>query len=387
MTENGFGLYIHWPYCARKCPYCDFNSHVRRDPTEAGWLSGVLRDMEYVARLQGASPAERPQLSTIYFGGGTPSLMTPSSAAGIIELAGDLWRITSDIEITMEANPASSEAARFADVRAAGVNRLSLGVQSLRDESLKFLGRLHDVAEAKKALAAAQKIFPRVTFDLIYALPHQKLADWQAELREALAFGASHMSLYQLTIEPQTQFATLYAAGKIRMPDEDISAEFYDATCEMMAAAGLPPYEVSNYAAPGQESRHNLIYWRYGQYAGLGPGAHGRLDLADGRYATAAIKKPRLWRDAITNEGHGFEVMEMVDPREAAEEHLLMNLRLREGLDLAAYEGRWNVTISREKIAELQGMGLICLTDGRLAATPDGALVLNMLIRELAESL
>ncbi|MDE2182580.1 MAG: coproporphyrinogen III oxidase [Alphaproteobacteria bacterium] len=376
-----FGLYVHWPYCERKCPYCDFNSHVRSAIDEKAWCEAVLREMAHVAVLQGA----RPRLSTIFFGGGTPSLMGGASVAKIIAAATRLWPAAADLEITLEANPASTDAARFADYAAAGVNRLSLGVQALNDGDLKFLGRLHDVAEAKAALGLAIKTFGRVSLDLIYARPGQTMAAWRNELREALAFGTEHLSLYQLTIEPATPFAVLHRQGALHVPGDDLAAALFETTQEMTEAAGRPAYEVSNHARPGAESRHNLIYWRYGDYAGAGPGAHGRLAIAGKRMATATEKLPERWRERVACEGHGIVEMSEVVPADAAREHLLMALRLREGLDLAEYRERWNTAPDPARIGALMGQGLVALSGDRLAATPRGLLVLNRIIAELAE--
>ena len=379
---TGFGLYIHWPFCAAKCPYCDFNSHVRPAIDEDGWCNAVLTEMAHVASLQGDA---RPTVQTIFFGGGTPSLMSGASTGRILDQAKRLWPWANDVEITLEANPASADASRFADYRAAGVNRVSLGLQALNDADLKFLGRLHNLAEAKAALALAQKNFDRVSLDLIYARPNQTIEAWTAELKEALAFGTSHLSLYQLTIEPQTRFATLYREGRIKTPDEDRAAALYETTQAITAAAGLPAYEVSNHARPGEEARHNLLYWRYGAYAGFGPGAHGRLAFGEKRIATAAEKVPERWMDLVAKHGHGFTAMEEIASAEAAREHLLMNLRLIEGIDLAAYQARWGITLSPQRIADLAAAGLVTHEDNRLAVTPSGMLVLNALIAELAD--
>ena len=377
----GFGLYVHWPFCAAKCPYCDFNSHVRTEIDEKGWCQAILREMAYVAVLQGA----RPRLETIFFGGGTPSLMGGDSVGLIIDTASRLWPVADNVEITLEANPASAEAARFADYRAAGVNRVSLGVQALNDADLKFLGRLHNVAEAKAALTMAMRTFDRVSLDLIYARPGQTVEDWKCELAEGLAFGTEHMSLYQLTIEPQTPFAIRHAEGHFRIPGEDLAASLFEVTQELTAAAGLPAYEVSNHARPGAEARHNLIYWRYRDYAGLGPGAHGRLAIDGRRVATACERLPERWREKVTADGHGFVEMNEVSASDAARENLLMSLRLAEGIDLEAFRARWGVAPNSDRIAELAGVGLVELEAGRLRATPRGMLVLNSVIAALAE--
>jgi oxygen-independent coproporphyrinogen-3 oxidase len=374
-----FGVYVHWPFCAAKCPYCDFNSHVRTQVDEEAWVSGVERELDWVAGQQD----NRPVVETVFFGGGTPSLMSGGAAGRVLRKIAALWPMANDPEITLEANPASADAARFADYRAAGVNRVSLGVQALNDDDLKKLGRLHDRAEALAALRMAQRNFTRVSLDLIYARPGQADAAWRAELNEALSFGTDHMSLYQLTIEPQTPYALLHQKGALKIPDDDMAAGLYETTQELTEKAGLPAYEISNHARPGQESRHNLIYWRYGDYAGVGPGAHGRLCLAEGRMATAAIRLPERWRDAVLRDGHGFAERVAIHDGDAAREHLLMNLRLSEGLDLAAYELRWGTRPPPEKVAALVEQGLLTLGGDVLAATLQGRLVLNAVIAEL----
>ncbi|MGA7675717.1 MAG: radical SAM family heme chaperone HemW [Rhizomicrobium sp.] len=379
---SGFGLYVHWPFCAAKCPYCDFNSHVRTSIDEDGWAHAILREMSHVAELQGA---DRPVLGTIFFGGGTPSLMSARSIARIIDAALRLWPSANDVEITLEANPASAEAARFADYAKAGVNRLSLGVQALNDADLRFLGRLHDVAEAKAALALAMRTFGRVSLDLIYARPGQSLEAWRNELGEALSFGTEHLSLYQLTIEPETPFATMFKRGALHLPEEDLAASFYEITQELTARAGVPAYEVSNHARPGCESRHNLLYWRYGAYAGVGPGAHGRLELSGKRIATVCERLPERWRERVARNGHGFTDISEIDKRSGAREHLLMNLRLSEGLNLKAYRTRWGSAPAAERIAALAADGFLKLEADKLSATPRGMLVLNRVIAELAD--
>jgi putative oxygen-independent coproporphyrinogen III oxidase len=350
-----FGVYVHWPFCAAKCPYCDFNSHVRTAIDEDGWVDGILAELDWVAGHQ----ASRPVVETIFFGGGTPSLMQGRSTGRILEKIAALWPMANMCEITLEANPASADAARFADYKAAGVNRVSLGVQALNDTDLKKLGRLHDVAEARRALKLAMDNFARVSLDLIYARPDQSDAQWRSELKQALSFGTDHLSLYQLTIEPETPYALLHKNGQLQIPGEDLAAELYETTQELTEAAGIPAYEISNNARTGQESRHNLIYWRYGDYAGVGPGAHGRLDLNGQRTATAAIRLPERWRDSVSRTGHGFGEVTPVSNSEAAREHLLMNLRLAEGLDLVAYEVRWRTKLDAPKIAALVEQGFL----------------------------
>ena len=374
-----FGVYVHWPFCAAKCPYCDFNSHVRTAIDESGWVDGILAELDWVA----ANQTEKPVVETIFFGGGTPSLMEGRSVGRVLAKIAALWPMGNDVEITLEANPASADSARFADYRAAGVNRVSLGVQALNDPDLKRLGRLHDVAEAKAALKLAMSQFDRVSLDLIYARPDQNEAQWRAELQEALSFGTDHLSLYQLTIEPETPYALLHKSGQLQIPDDDLAAGLYETTQELTETAGLPAYEISNHARPGQESRHNLVYWRYGDYAGAGPGAHGRLSLAGTRTATAAIKLPERWRDTVGKRGHGFAELTPVRREEAAREHLLMNLRLAEGLDLTVYEKRWGIRPDVVKIAAMTEQGFLALDGEVLRATPAGRLLLNRVIEEI----
>jgi oxygen-independent coproporphyrinogen-3 oxidase len=374
-----FGIYVHWPFCAAKCPYCDFNSHVRTQIDESGWVDGILTELDWVAAHQ----SSKPVVETIFFGGGTPSLMSGASVGRVLQKIAALWPMANDAEITLEANPASADAARFADYRAAGVNRVSLGVQALNDADLKKLGRLHDKAEAVAALKMAMANFDRVSLDLIYARPDQTDALWRAELKEALAFGTEHLSLYQLTIEPETPYALLHKNGQLQIPDDDLAAGLYETTQELTEGAGRPAYEISNHARPGAESRHNLIYWRYGDYAGVGPGAHGRVALNGQRTATAAIRLPERWRETVGRNGHGFAEQLAIHDGDAAREHLLMNLRLAEGIDLAAYETRWGVAPDAARIASLADDGLLSLKDGVLTATPRGRLLLNAVISAL----
>jgi oxygen-independent coproporphyrinogen-3 oxidase len=374
-----FGVYVHWPFCAAKCPYCDFNSHVRTSIDEDGWVDGILAELDWVA----ANQSSRPVVETIFFGGGTPSLMSGRATGRILAKIAALWPMANDPEITLEANPASADAARFADYKAAGINRISLGVQALNDADLKKLGRLHDVAEARAALKMAMGLFGRVSLDLIYARPGQSDAHWRGELKQALSFGTEHLSLYQLTIEPETPYALLHRNGQLQIPDDDLAAGLYETTQELTGAAGLPAYEISNHARPGAESRHNLVYWRYGDYAGVGPGAHGRVKLQGLRTATAAIKLPERWRDAVSRSGHGFCELTPIDDGDAAREHLLMNLRLAEGLDLAAYERRWGTRPDAEKIAAMVEQGFLTLNGDTLTATPAGRLLLNRVIAAL----
>ena len=375
---DSLALYIHWPFCVSKCPYCDFNSHVRETTDQAAWLDALLADMAYEAGQIGGRP-----LTSIFFGGGTPSLMPPATVAALISAAELHWGFAPDIEITLEANPSSVEAARFSDLAAAGVNRVSLGLQSLDNEVLKLLGRAHDVEEGLAALEVAQKAFSRVSFDLIYALPAQTLSGWEAELRRALSFGTGHLSLYQLTIEPGTRFETLVRTGALTPKDPDEAAEFYELTDALTTEAGLPRYEISNHARLGEESRHNLTYWRYGSYAGIGPGAHGRR----GGMATIRHKKPENFLNAVTRNSHGAQQEDALSPAEQAREALLMGLRLREGIDLADIARRTGVKvdalIDADAATRLAGYGLIILSGSRITVLPDGMLLLDRILAEI----
>jgi putative oxygen-independent coproporphyrinogen III oxidase len=368
-------LYVHWPFCVSKCPYCDFNSHVRAEVDQAAWRTALLADLAH----EGAQLPGR-RLGSIFFGGGTPSLMPPATVAAVVDAAREIWAFEPGIEITLEANPSSVEAARFADLADAGVNRVSLGVQALDNAALSFLGRAHDVGEGLAALETAQRAFERVSFDLIYARPDQSLADWEAELTRALGFGTEHLSLYQLTIEPGTRFATEAAAGRIKIPDGDAAADLFEATRAMTAAAGIPAYEISNHARPGAQSRHNLVYWRYQDYAGIGPGAHGRR----GGMATVRRKKPENWLAAVERNQHGMEVEEALAPHSRATEALLMGLRLGEGVDLARI-ARLGATepdslIQQPSAARLEQQGLIERTGTRLRVTDAGMLLLDAIL-------
>ncbi|MCM8729616.1 radical SAM family heme chaperone HemW [Hephaestia sp. GCM10023244] len=367
-------LYVHWPFCVSKCPYCDFNSHVRASVDQDVWRRGLLADLAYEATQATG------RLGSIFFGGGTPSLMPPATVAAVLDAAERAWGFAPDIEISLEANPSSVEAARFADLAAAGVNRVSLGLQALDNDALHFLGRAHDVAEGLGALATAQAAFGRVSFDLIYARPGQSLAAWEAELTRALGFGTEHLSLYQLTIEPGTRFATEVAAGRLTIPDADAAADLFEATRAMTAAAGLPAYEISNHARPGAESRHNLTYWRYGDYLGIGPGAHGRR----GGRATFRRRKPENWLTALERNGHGIESEEALSPRTRTVEALLMGLRLEEGVDLARIAALGHTTpdalIERRAAARLTDQGLIARSGDRLRVTGAGMLLLDAIL-------
>ena len=379
VTEP-LALYIHWPFCAAKCPYCDFNSHVRDAIDQARFRAALRRELAHEAARVGRRP-----LSSIFFGGGTPSLMEPDSVAALIADARALFDATADIEITLEANPTSVEIGRLAAFRDAGVNRASLGVQSLEEDALRFLGRKHDAAQAIAALEAARRIFPRLSFDLIYARPGQDEASWRAELRRALALAADHLSLYQLTIEPGTQFATLHGRGAFALPEGDDAARLYVATAEEAARFGLLPYEVSNYAKPGAESRHNLAYWRYGDYLGIGAGAHQRL-LRDGRMiATRRHRAPEEWAARVERDGHAAVEEETLTPRDRAREALLMGLRLAEGVDPARITARsglpFEQTVDPLMLAALLEEDYLAWTaEGRLRATAEGIVRLDALL-------
>ncbi|MGL6043619.1 MAG: radical SAM family heme chaperone HemW [Sandaracinobacteroides sp.] len=379
--SGDLALYVHWPFCVTKCPYCDFNSHVRERVDQAAWCAALLADLRHEAALTAGQ-----RLVSIFFGGGTPSLMPPATVEAVIATALDLWDAGPGLEITLEANPSSVEAARFADFATAGVNRVSLGLQALDDAALKLLGRPHDLAQGLAALEVAQRHFARVSFDLIHTRPGQTVSAWQAELARGLSFGTDHLSAYQLTIEEGTRFHTLVRKGLLELPGEEAAADMFELTGDMCSAAGLPPYEISNHARPGAESRHNLQYWRYGDYAGIGPGAHGRR----GRAATVRWRRPETWLEAVGRAGHGVETAEHVAPHAAAEEALLMGLRLAEGLDPARFQARTGLAL--DSVASplvrrrLEAMGLLSGGD-LLQVTRAGRPLTNRLILELASGL
>ncbi len=377
-ADPGFGLYVHWPFCLAKCPYCDFNSHVAREIDQAAYRDALLLELRSVA-----TRIDKRPLTSIFFGGGTPSLMAAETVGAIIEAASDLFGSVADVEITLEANPTSVEAERFRAYRAAGVNRVSLGVQALNDADLKFLGRQHSVAEALAALDVARSTFERVSFDLIYARTGQTLGAWEQELGQALALGPDHLSLYQLTIEPQTRFQEWYDAGKLIVPDQDVTADMFDATQALCEAAGRPAYEVSNHAAPGAESRHNLVYWRYGDYVGVGPGAHGRVVLDGAVTATQTHKSPDQWRAQVMETGHGLALADPIDREAQAQEMVLMGMRLSEGISQARYQGLAGQPMAPEVKKALMDQGLLIEDGDRLKATPEGRLVLNHVIGQL----
>ena len=380
-ADPGFGIYVHWPFCLAKCPYCDFNSHVRSEAVdEKRFVAAIAAELRHRASL-----TKDRVVRSVYFGGGTPSLMKASSIAAILEEIARLWPHAPAVEVTLEANPSSVEAGRFRDYRAAGVNRVSIGVQSFNDTDLKMLGRLHNAAEARAALDVASSVFERYTFDLIYARPQQGLNAWKAELKAALARVRDHLSLYQLTIEPDTIFEKLYKAGKLPMPDADTGRAFWDVTQELTYAAGLPAYEVSNHACPGAESRHNLIYWRYGEYVGVGPGAHGRIMTPHGRRAQATERHPEMWLTVVETDGQALVENEILSSEEQGDEFLLMGLRLSEGIEPARFEAVAGKRLDPDRIASLVSEGMVEVTpSGRLRVSADGFPVLDAVVADLA---
>jgi putative oxygen-independent coproporphyrinogen III oxidase len=378
LRATDIGIYIHWPFCESKCAYCDFNSHVRDSIDHARWRAALLAELRFEAALL---PGRT--VASIFFGGGTPSLMQPETVAALIEAVKSHWSVTPDLEITLEANPSSVEADKFAAFARAGINRVSLGIQSLDDEVLRFLTRRHDAREARAAIEIAQKYFPRMSFDLIYARPGQSVAQWQRELAEALRFGTQHLSLYQLTIEPNTGFAGSYKRGAFVLPDEDDSVALFEATQALMDDAGLPLYEISNHARPGEACRHNLIYWKYCDYVGIGPGAHGRRNAE----ATTRLKRPEAWLDAVERQQHGMGEALALDQATRGEEALLMGLRLAGGIDAEWFAQRSGCALADVidvgQAALLEAQNLLRYTGTNLRATKSGALVLNSLIAQL----
>jgi len=376
--NGGFGLYVHWPFCQAKCPYCDFNSHVTANVDQKLWVKAYISELKRHAQL-----VPDRVLNAIFFGGGTPSLMQPDTVAAVIEAAREIWPFANDIEITLEANPGSVEAGRFAGYRDGGVNRISMGIQALNDTDLRRLGRIHSVAEAQAAFDVARNCFDRVSFDLIYARQGQTLKYWQSELKQALSMAIDHLSLYQLTIEDGTAFGDRYARGKLRdLPTDDTAADMYQATQDICADHGMPAYEVSNHARPGSESRHNLIYWRYGDYVGIGPGAHGRLTRNGQRHATECIRAPGAWLQAVTK-GSGDCVNTLLAPEEYSAEHLMMGMRLVEGIDTDRYAHLAGHPLPQDKVYDLLQMGMVRQTGTVLRATDQGRAVLNAVLREL----
>jgi oxygen-independent coproporphyrinogen-3 oxidase len=381
LGNPGFAVYVHWPFCLAKCPYCDFNSHVRAEPIdEDRFVSAFRRELAHRAAL---TPGRK--VRSIFFGGGTPSLMRPRTVQSIIDAVASHWAMEPYVEITLEANPTSVEAGRFRGYRSAGVDRLSIGVQALNDADLKALGRRHSVAEAIAAVKTAQGIFPRTSFDLIYARPGQSEWAWRAELAEAIRIAGEHLSLYSLTIEPDTIFERLHRAGKLVMPDETLARALFDATQEIAEAHRLPAYEVSNHARPGAESRHNLVYWRCGEYVGVGPGAHGRVGVGAARRAQSTEKHPEMWLAQVESEGQGLVENVPLTPEEQSDEFLLMGLRLREGVDIARYSALSGKTLRRGQIDELAADGFIAEdSPGRLRVTPMGTPLLDTIVADLA---
>ncbi len=384
--EDGFGLYVHWPFCLSKCPYCDFNSHVAEVIDQDRWRRGLLRELESLAPRVGSR-----SLVSIFFGGGTPSLMAPEIVREIVDRAGAFWPGEAEIEVTLEANPTSVEAERLREFRAAGVNRVSLGVQALNDEALRFLGRGHSAREAIAAVEMAHRHFPRVSFDLIYARPGQSVAAWTAELREALALAGEHLSLYQLTIEPGTAFHTLHQRGAFTVPEDDEGGALYEATGEVLEAAGLPAYEISNHARPGVECRHNLVYWRAQEYLGIGPGAHGRLRTGDGRYlATRTHRAPAVWLDRTERDGHALVEENPIDPEDRLIEVLMMGLRLSEGIPLARLRQETGLPLEDSfdpsVITDLVDAGYMELSGQTMRATKEGRQRLNAVLSLLLDA-
>jgi oxygen-independent coproporphyrinogen-3 oxidase len=375
----GFGLYLHWPFCQSKCPYCDFNSHVAAKIDQTKWLAAFEAEIDRVGAL-----TEGRVLNTVFFGGGTPSLMEAATVQGILDRVRATWTLANDVEITLEANPGSVESARFEGYARAGVNRVSLGIQSLDADDLRRLGRMHSVDEALAAIDLAKSVFDRVSFDLIYARQDQTLSAWRDELRRALDLGTSHLSLYQLTIEDGTVFGQMHAKNLLRgLPEEDLAADMFELTQEVTAAAGLPAYEVSNHARPGDESRHNLIYWRMGDYAGIGPGAHGRLTLSSGRVATEAERMPARWLSQTLASPGAAEAVERLGPTDRASEYLMFALRLREGASLRRFADLANKPLSQTAIADLVELGLLAQDGDRIRTTDNGVMMLNAILRRL----
>lgn len=382
-SQETQALYIHWPFCQSKCPYCDFNSHVRPNGIdEADFLQAYLQEIQTIA-----ARTPNKTITSIFFGGGTPSLMAPQTVQTLLDHVAKVWRLDDQIEISLEANPSSVEAMRFAGYRQAGVNRVSIGIQAFNDKDLKTLGRLHTVAEAETALEIAQNNFDQVSFDLIYARPHQSPKQWEQELLYALSKDPHHLSLYQLTIEPGTRFADLYALGKLKIPNSERAEQHFLITQNLCEQEGLEAYEISNHAKEGHECRHNLTYWRYGNYAGIGPGAHGRIESIGKRFATATEPNPEIWRQKVRQQGHGLSVDEEISAEDQALEQLLMGLRLTEGLNIKAMRDKTGFQPNETKIEPLIAEGLIVQNKDYLRITSQGRFVLNYVITHIAESL
>jgi oxygen-independent coproporphyrinogen-3 oxidase len=380
LGDPGFAVYVHWPFCLAKCPYCDFNSHVRATPPdEARFVAAFTREIAHRAAL---TPGRK--VRSVFFGGGTPSLMAPRTVGTILDKIAKAWTMEKGAEITLEANPTSVEAGRFRGYQGAGVNRVSIGVQALNDADLKALGRRHSVAEALAAVETAKSIFPRMSFDLIYGRVGQSEPQWREELERAMKFATEHVSLYQLTIEPDTIFERLWQAGKLALPDEDLGRALFDTTQEIAEKYGMPAYETSNHAKPGAESRHNLVYWRYGDYVGIGPGAHGRVLAGGKRRAQATEKHPEMWLGQVEIEGHGLIADDPLSQEEQADEYLLMGLRLREGIDVHRYEAISGRRLARSQIESLAADGFVTVEGGRIMVTPMGAPLLDTIVADLA---
>ena len=379
VSDPGFAVYVHWPFCKSKCPYCDFNSHVRERVDHDRWRAGLLRELDHYADLTAGRT-----VTSIFFGGGTPSLMEPSTVGAVIDRVAQRWPVADGLEVTLEANPTSVEADKFRAFRTAGINRVSLGIQALDDASLKFLGRQHNAAEATGAIELAARTFDRFSFDLIYARPGQTVAAWQAELARALDYAVGHLSVYQLTIEEGTAFYPLHARGDLVLPDEDVAGDLYEATQSQLTAAGLPAYEISNHARPGEESRHNLTYWRYGDYVGIGPGAHGRLTLDGGKFATRAHRAPEIWLERVERDGHGAAAPDPIDRDARGTELLMMGLRLSEGVRLARLVEETGRTlddfVDPSALSRLIDGGFLTLDADRLVATSEGLQRLNAVL-------
>ncbi len=376
--NGGFGVYIHWPFCAAKCPYCDFNSHVSKVINESDWRDAYLKEIDRTARLTGMR-----SVKSIFIGGGTPSLMSPSLVETLLEKITSVWQLESNCEITLEANPTSVETKKMRGFKASGVNRISMGIQSLNDQDLKRLGRLHTAKEALKSFDMAQKVFERTSFDLMYARQSQTLEDWKSELKQALNIGLDHMSLYQLTIEKGTAFGDRYAAGKLRgLPDEDLASDLFEMTRDLCDANGLSAYEVSNHARPGHECRHNLVYWNYGDYAGIGPGAHGRLTLEQSRYSTNTYKQPSKWLSEV-KKGSGDSSVTSLSRKDQGTELVLMGMRLVQGISIKRFQTIFGEPPSETALTNLTSQGLIQLKKGRIQATENGTLLLNYVVRQL----
>jgi oxygen-independent coproporphyrinogen-3 oxidase len=380
--KRGFGLYVHWPFCLSKCPYCDFNSHVRERIDQRRWRDALLRELaHYAAQTAGQTP------TSLFFGGGTPSLMEPETVAAVIEAARQHWRLSDNLEVTLEANPTSIEASKFRAFHDAGVNRVSIGVQALNDRALLFLGRQHSAGQALRALEIGRETFERMSFDLIYARPEQSLEEWQRELEAALGLAGGHISLYQLTIETGTAFEQRFARGDFQLPDDETQAALFDWTAERLAAAGLPAYEISNHARPGEESRHNLTYWRYGDYVGVGPGAHGRLTVDGRKFATRQHRAPEAWLEAVERDGHATRQRDEIAAGERLSEMTMMGLRLAEGVPLARFSAErglpFDQALDPQKLKRLIEGGFLSLDGDRLRATPEGRARLNAVLGAL----